>query len=130
MATKSTKAKFEKFADEMLQEVKNLKDLTKKELPVVAQEYVRYNVISGLISMIFTGLIFGLSAYSLYHGLTLPSHDANGHSQEPIGWVFWGLIFGVVSGIGLLCSVEQYLSFKFQPRRKAIYAITSLFKGE
>lgn len=116
--------KFEKFADEMLKEVKDLKDLTKKELPIVAQEYVRYNKISSLVGVLFTGSIFAVSAWSVYHGAT----SDFGHRDDGRGYILVGGIFGLLSGIAFMCCSDQYLSFKFQPRRMAIYAITSLFK--
>lgn len=115
--------KYEEFADEMLKEVTDIKDLTKKELPLIAQEYIQYNIIISSIGMIVFSMcsLFGIGL--IRYGMSQSSGDAH---DVPI--IFGGL--ACLAVLGIIGTTMNYLKFKFQPRRMAIYAITSLIKGE
>jgi uncharacterized membrane protein YukC len=119
-------SQMESLAEEMIQEVKDLKDLTKEELPEVAKEYVRYNTILHLVGMLGFGLLavvgIAFSVYGVMH---------EGWTHESLDSATLALTFGgfaiLIGGIVSLINFTMYLDFKLQPRRNAIKGITSLF---
>lgn len=66
------KQKLEALAEEMILEVKNLKDLAKEELPEVAKEYIRFQYVSSLVfaSLFALGLgaLYGVIYYTTMRG--------------------------------------------------------------
>lgn len=120
------KEQLEVLAKEMITEIKNIKDLAKEELPLVAKEYVEYNIKTSFIGAIITGVVSLLSIAMLIGVLIV--YLKSGTFYEvlfPISLV--GTIGLIIGGISCCVNVSQYLEFKLQPRRKAIEAITSLF---
>lgn len=65
--------KLEGFTSEMLTEIKNLKDLTKEELPLIAQEYIFANKVSAIVGLSVAGLLMIIAAFCLYKGVLLYS---------------------------------------------------------
>lgn len=113
----------EAFIEEMLQEVKNLKDLAKDELPIVVKEYIRYNIISSVIGLILSGALLTLAAICD----VIAWHSPNECVQCLCSIA--AALSGTVGTILGLCSGDTFLACKLQPRRMAIKAITSLTKG-
>ncbi len=119
------KKKLEALAEEMINEIKDLKDLTKKEIPEVAKEYVNFNLTTSLIFGTLASLMFITGTSFWIYGLT-HGGDMNNNSTET-GFMFGGFLMLLVGGglSGLFW--YTYLEFKLMPRRKAIEAITELF---
>ena len=115
----------EAFIEEMLQEVKNLKDLAKDELPIVAKEYIKYNTMVATLGITIS-LILGISCIVLF----LLAHFSDPSSDKYILFSVCSGLTGMLSFLFMLCNLPEYLTFKFQPRRMAIKAITSLTNGD
>ena len=112
------KEQLEKLGLEMIQEIKDLKDLAKGELPEVAKEYVNYLKVSSLLGFIFFGALALGSAYLMLLGYFSPkSFDDK---------TFGGMIGVFLFSIPALVYFGNYLEVKMQPRRMAIKAITEL----
>ena len=109
--------------EEMLQEVKNLKDLTKEQLPLVAQEYIKYNTMVAILGITIS-LILGVSCIVLF----LLAHFNVPDSDNQILLSVCSWVSGILSFLFMFCNLPEYLIFKFQPRRMAIKAITSLHR--
>jgi len=109
----------EKLAKEMLDEVKNIKDFAKEELPVVAKEYVSYRTVSSGIMLILSIIGLGVSGCLLTGGL---ASESDFDPRTLIGGI--GVL---VCFIATCVNGDLYLEVKLQPRRTAIKAITSLF---
>jgi hypothetical protein len=122
------KKQLDALAEEMITEIKDLKDLAKKELPEVAKEYIRFKVILNLVGIFIFGLLFLLSVCAALYGYYNKGYT---HSAEDIYTVSFALgIFGVcISPMLCIANIVEYLKFKLQPRRMAIEAVTTLFKG-
>ena len=114
------------FIEEMLQEVKSIKDLAKEELPAIAKEYVRAKIVMYGVGIMLSlvAITIGISCglYALLH--TFPE-TYNGHDNQ-MGISAVGLITGAVGCVFCACNLYSFLEFKLQPRRMAIKAITSL----
>lgn len=120
--------KLKEFSEEMLKEIKDLKDLTKEELPKVAQEYIFYKKATSLLNLIFCSVLL-LSV--ILAGIYLVFGNFNDEDfVKKTGLAAYCLITGIISIIGFSCSLDEVLSVFLQPRRTAIYAITSLFNGD
>ena len=117
--------KLKAFADEMIKEIKNLKDLTKKEIPEVAKEYIKFNKTISLIGGILFAIVAMVGGYIIVCGFSyIPTHE---YDDAKTGYYMVG---GLISAIGIFASIANlynYLQFLYMPRRKAIEAITSLF---
>lgn len=113
------KEQLEKLAQEMIGEIKELKDLTKKELPVIAKEYLAYCEFSYALWLAFTGIAMDASIYFLTSELLNAKSDP---------FIIAGCVLGIVIfGISTLYNIDSWASLRLQPRRHAIQAITSLF---
>lgn len=117
------KKQLEDLAQEMILEVKNLKDFAKVEMPEVVKEYIRYNIINDLMWFSFWLCVTIGLFITAYIGRS--SHDDT-FSLTTIICLTSSLLSILFSGICL----DSFLSFKLQPRRKAIEAITSLLRTE
>jgi hypothetical protein len=117
------KDKLNAFVEEMVQEVKDLKDLTKEELPLIAKEYIAYlKFITMLQLIVYSLIMFSAVATGLYAAFgTFEKYD-----DLRMGLGFYTFIAGIVSFGGLAFTVESLTSLILQPKRTAIYAITSL----
>lgn len=122
---KGLKNQLESLAQEMIKEIKDLKDLTKENLPEVAKEYVRYNTALYLAGTVGFGIVFVLGVASAVYGF---AHEGYSHESPDSATAFFmfGLVATLVGFIAGICNFSCYLSFKLQPRRKAIEGITSL----
>lgn len=112
----------EALIEEMLNEVKNLKDLAKDELPLVAKEYLLNQKIQGYI-----GLSIGMVI--LLVGAAAGAYAALGtfhHSEDAVSYALSGMIGGLVGFVMTLCNGSSLMDVYLQPRRMAIKAITSL----
>lgn len=110
---------------EMLEEVKSLKDLTKSELPLVAQEYIAAEKVKAYVDLA-TGL--GLLLTSLSTGLYTALANSGGHDVTG-AQVICGIICAITGIFGIVCTactVGNVIDLAMQPRRMAIKAITSL----
>lgn len=116
--------KLEDFANEMLTEIKDIKDLAKEELPLVAKEYVRYQTISNLMSIGFCLVVLLICAISTY--ITIGSANTNVQFVFGVGAV----TSGIIGAVSLAICVDNYIYVKLQPRRVAIKAITTLINKE
>lgn len=113
-----------KFVEEMLKEVKDLKDLSKEQVPLVAQEYINYHMAMHLLGIILFGIMFLIGLGLLFVGIFVAKTHDDQFGFELLGGILGGLGFMI-----MMCNVVDYLKFKLQPRRMAIMAITSLLKG-
>lgn len=113
----------DQFIEEMLQEVTNLKDLAKGEIPLLAKEYIYANIYQAWIGI---GIAVILLILSIISGIYLATTKFPEYSDVKIMF-FIILLFSGVGGLMTLwvCS-RDLLDFKLQPRRMAIKAITSL----
>jgi hypothetical protein len=116
--------KLEELTSEMLTEIKDLKDLTKQELPLIVKEYIRAEKVVATIGLAIGGAFFLVSAFLIYKGVTFI--ERNNYSHDAFGWyasaavtLFAAFLFTLINGLNLLAVVMQ-------PRRTAIKAITSL----
>lgn len=121
------KAQLEELAKEMIEEIKNLKDLTKENLPEVAKEYVRFNIILSLIGFTSSGFVVLVGLVMFVYGLSQEGYTNNSPDSATAYFAFGGLValIGIIVG---LINFVNYLGFKLQPRSKAIKGITSVFK--
>ncbi len=111
--------------EEMLQEVKNLKDLTKEELPLIAKEYIHANLIGSLFVMGVSGVMLVISLVCGLYSMFGTFHENSGPEVLSVVVAICGSVVGfILMGIG----TTSYIDFKLQPRRMAIKAITSLIK--
>lgn len=118
------KEQLDALAKEMIAEVKNLKDLTKENLPLVAKEYVAFNEVSAILGAVLSLLVFAPSCVGIIHGIL---NDKMG--DRTVGAVQGLSLFGMlIGGFFLLVNIYSYLSFKFQPRTKAIEGVVNAFK--
>lgn len=114
------------FMEEMLKEIKDLKDLTKEELPLIAKEYIRVN-------KIIHGIGVGLGGIATLAGLAIlfvaVTHVPDDRWDDTKTCCY--LLGGFLSAGGLTISLYNtvaLLSILLQPRRTAIEAVTSLLK--
>lgn len=114
----------EEMIQEMLKEIKDLKDLAKSELPIVSREYINANKVRTYASVLFgLALLIVSILLGFYCGTDMDS-------SRPLQF-FAGLgclIFGVTSSFMIICSIGTLIDLYLQPRRMAIKAVTSLFK--
>jgi len=118
------KEQLNNLTEEMVKEIKNLKDLTKETLPIVADEYIKFNILMNNISMIFFGLILliGLcgTTYSIINGL---------FTNKDFSVIQLFSIFSLAIGLIIFPScVYDYFKFKLQPRTVAIQGVIKAFK--
>lgn len=114
------------LSTEMVQEIKNLKDLTKETLPEVAKEYVKFNMVLHLFGLIFFGIGTLIGTGIIIHGLL-----NNLYTERNYGFLQMSAVFVVpISGFFTLYNLISLLSFYFQPRTKAIEGVVKLFKGD
>lgn len=106
---------------EMLNEVKDLKDLAKKELPIVAKEYIVAGKVYAAIG-ISIGLL--LMVISVLSGHT--SYVADSNSDTQVGFAALSVFSGLIGAFFNLINVPMFLDFYLQPHRMAIKAIVSL----
>lgn len=118
------KDQLEALAQEMIKEVRDLKDLTKKELPEIAKEYISYNMTMSVIGMIICGVVLVLSLI----GVAVAFFVLEMGSGAFVATLLLSVIFSMVSFIIMCTSLCNYLDFKLQPRRMSIKAITSLLE--
>lgn len=113
------------FLSEMLEEVKNLKDLAKGEMPEVAKEYILANKINNILSLTLGLLLFITSVFALH--FTVYS-ESTGNLGFGVGMV--GSCVGLLGFLIISCSISSLIDLYFQPRRMAIKAVTSLLTNE
>ena len=116
------KEQLESLANEMISEVKNLKDLTKENLPLIAQEYVKYGQIISLVNTVQAVVV---SMLGVYFGLYLK--DTPTISNLILGIL--GVGFCLFGALTASAHFDEYLSFKLKPRSKAIQGVIKAFKG-
>lgn len=117
----------EELINELMSEVKSLKDLAKEELPEVAKEYIlatkiqaTFYLLLGLF-IIFTASVLAFKGYNY-----IPE---NSYDDGRVGlWVGSGILT-LLGGMLSLASIENLINVFYQPRRTAIEAITSLLKS-
>lgn len=115
--------KVDEFINDLLAEVKDLKDLAKEQLPLVAQEYIEVNK-----KKMIVGLSVGASLLllSLSSGLYAYFGKFSEFSTKPLLFVLLAALSGLIGTILTFSSLDTFIDFKYQPRRMAIKAITSL----
>jgi len=120
--------KLQSLANEMVDEIKNLKDLTKKELPAIAKEYITYLKVTAVIQLIISGALILLGTECVLQVLygTFETY----HEEKVITFALGGLCLGVPGLIAFFCNLDTLISVALQPKRTAIKAITSLFNGD
>lgn len=126
MSKLSTKKQLDNLAQEMLKEVKNIKDFAKEEIPIVAKEYVNYLTITSGTFLIVSILGMGISGYVLSHGIAGMLSDKRMSDSQMVATLLGGIGL-LISFIGTCVNGDAYMQVKLQPRRTAIKAITSLF---
>lgn len=113
------------LADELVSEIRNVKDLTKENLPLVAKEYVAYQKTVAVFDTIVMGSILIVSAIGISRVLGVEQFKSFDF------FIAGSSVVGSVAGFfGTVCSAQEYLSFKMQPRLKAIEGVVKLFKGK
>lgn len=120
---KNLKKKKVEFIEEMLQEVKNLKDLAKEEMPIVVKEYILTNKVQAFVGLAISIVLLSLAGFSLFQLLTT---EFERFSDAKFGYSLMGSISGVMGFVISLCNGSRLLDLYLQPRRMAIKAITSL----
>ena len=123
MAKSNLKKRKAEFLEEMLQEVKNLKDLAKEELPVVAKEYILANKVQAYSGLAIALVLLSVAAFSGHQLMTL---ELERYSDAKFGYALLGGLTGIIGFILAMCNVSSLLDLYLQPRRMAIKAITSL----
>lgn len=116
------KEKLEELAQELIKEVRDVKDLTKKELPEIAKEYITYNITFSKVVTIVSGVVLILSLIGAILAIFVLRSDS-----FAVGVGMLSFLTGMFSFFAFCSEYTSYLSFKMQPRRMAIKAITSLF---
>lgn len=116
------------LAEDMISEIKNLKDLTKQELPEIAKEYIKYHQVFYLSGFLLFLLGIPLSIIAWKYGSD-HGGNINGRANCETFIMVVGFRAIPICVIGLLINGYSFLEYKFMPRRKAIEAITSLTKG-
>lgn len=120
------KNKLDKLAEEMIDEVKDLKNLTKENLPEVAKEYIKYNLIKSGISFFIFGLIFILGLIGTIQGILNDKFlDKNIGSIE-----VFSLLFVIIGGVISITEIITFLQFYLQPKSKAIEGVIKLFSSK
>ena len=110
---------------EMLTEIKNLKDLTKEELPLIAQEYIHANRVSCALGVgLGLSMLLLAGAIAVLGFLHVPNPDR--YDDVRFGCSLAGLLLGAVGFVTAVLNVSHAVDFYLQPRRMAIKAITSL----
>lgn len=111
------------LAEEMVKDIKDLKDLTKQELPELAKEYIKFNLTYAKVMSIISFFLLILTVIICTIGYI------NVHKfDDKAGFVLLGSVFSALCLIAIFINITNYLKFKCQPRRSAIEAITSLLK--
>lgn len=114
--------------NEMVQEVKSLKDLTKKELPEIAKEFIAYKIMEYFVYSIVTFVVFLIGVYLIQCGLSHSELNEYGmHSGDYYFQIVLGSVLSILFSMFFVCNFLGILEYKYQPRRMAIKAITSLF---
>lgn len=119
--------KKEELLEEMLNEVKDIKDFAKEEIPFVAKEYIFAQKVQNYFALIVgLAMLMAASTGALYRSGVLTEKVSDG----------WGLVVGIASilffivgGVATQCAISELIDLHLQPRRMAIKAITSLFKN-
>jgi uncharacterized membrane protein YesL len=117
------KDKLNELAEEMLKEVKDLKDLTKKELPEVAKEYVNYFLYSNIVGLFYAVILCLLSTSSFYYLFFVVEKLSE---KEQVLAVLTCIII-MPSFFLLWACTENILAAVVCPKRKAIEGILNLF---
>ncbi len=117
----------DKFVQEMLNEVTNLKDLAKEELPIVAKEYIKAYKVKTIFGLIVGALLLLLAmssgAYALF------GKFSEYHNDDAAFFCLFGIVSGI-AGLITVWSITDLIDIVCQPRRLAILAITSLVSKE
>lgn len=113
----------DQFVSEMLEEVKNIKDLAKEELPLVVKEYINANKIFGWIGTIVGVILLSAVGYALHY---LAHGDFERYSDVKFVLGISSFVGGFIGAAFVMCSGTNLLNLYLQPRRMAIKAITSL----
>jgi len=108
--------KSEQFAEEMLEEIENFKDLTKEELPVIAKEYLQYKIVNSILGIISGSVLLILSAIVIIICV---------NNGRPVG-ITIGLGVGFTGFCITVLSIDTLLRVILQPHRMAIDSIISL----
>lgn len=119
--------KIKNFSEEMLNEIKNLKDLTKEELPLIVKEYINYLKVIGIIYLT-VGVFLLYSAIEA--GLYVTYGEFEKYSDFRLILSLYCLIAGILGFLIIAINLDSLLKVFLQPRRTAIKAITSLFNGD
>lgn len=119
------KEQLESLAQEMVKDIKDLKELTRETLPEVAKEYIDYNMTMATVGFVFFGVVFMLGCFGVIHGLMNDKfYDRN------IGPVQVASMFAFLGGAGFsLLNLVSFIQFYLQPRSKAIEGVVKAFKG-
>lgn len=120
--TKLNNAK-EEFLEEMLREVKSLKDVAKEELPLLAKEYIYANKVQIWMLLGVSMLLLIMAAAGTAY-LVLGEFEKYDNAISAILCIV--LTTGAAGLVLLFFSISELLDFYLQPRRMAIIAITSL----
>lgn len=112
----------EQLIEEMLNEVKSLKDLAKEEMPLMVKEYIFANKVRGVFGLCSGLLLLAASICSIAYG-----HEESGRIT---GTQMVCLLTGSLGLLGAIIMVFGYtyelIDFYLQPRRMAVKAITEL----
>lgn len=119
------KDQLESLMNEMVDEIKNIKDLTKSELPELVKEYTRFNVGMSVLGMTVSAVLF-LSCIVVI--VCTKSLDLDGPATLLGVATFLVYFIAVLLPVIFLVNLHSYFEYKLQPRRKAIEAITSLVR--
>lgn len=112
----------DKFIEEMLEEVKSFKDLTKEELPLIAKEHIKANIVKSIFDLSFGLLlvtISGILGYHLYFKEII-------YSDVKLSF---GIISGILAIFGpiiTMCSLSNLMDYYLQPKLMAIKGILNL----
>lgn len=114
--------KLDDFVQEMLSEIKDLKDLAKGELPEIAKEYIRAHIILHGLGVALGAFLIMIAISCGIYALHLEKMSSDQEMVLALTGLFTGLPGVVMTSINLC----ELLNFYLQPRRMAIKAITSL----
>lgn len=116
--------KTDAFIEEMLEEVKNLKDLAKEELPEIVKEYIFAQKVQNWLGL---GVGLFLLTICASSGLYATLHEfSDKYDDTKFALFMISLLSGIVGAIFTAGCISDLINFYLQPRRMAIKAITSL----
>lgn len=111
----------DELIQELLNEVKSIKDFTKEELPVITKEYIQASKVKTFFNLCVGFMLCITAYYCVAYVINIESETA-----ATIFASIYGVIGGTVGFIMVGHCITSLIDLYFQPRRIAIKSVLNL----